>query len=194
MKPSTYLQPRALCALLVLVTAMGPLARTAAAKDDLLGRDFEAFTGIPRESAHEIADTELDGYRGMAGILFFQVALTGLVDLNGNVFANLNVNAALGGQSGSITLPGTNATGPLKVAPTSTGGATVTPQSGTPFLVQADIGSSFNNASGIFQIGQIPGNNNTLMTRLDINVAFVTATPQLISSLQNQISATLAAH
>src|SRR5512143_1055741 len=100
MRPSRHRSANALGLLLAFITAMASMARPAAAEhDDLLGADFEAFTGIPKASAHEIADAELNSYRGMAGILFFQVALTGLVDLNGNVIANLNVNAGLGGAS-----------------------------------------------------------------------------------------------
>jgi hypothetical protein len=180
----------ALSLLLAFVTTMASsMARPAAAKEgDLLGTDFEAFTGIPKASAHEIPDAELDTYRGMAGILFFQVALTGLVDLNGNVIANLNVNTGLGGESDTVSLPGTSSGQPVTLQGNGAGGATVTPAGGTPFLVQASIGSdAFQNSNGIFQISQIPGNNNSVITQLTVNVGFVQATPQVLNQIQNVI-------
>jgi len=189
--PKRSRSARALGPPLAFAMAIGSVAGPAAAKDDLLGKDFESFTGIPKSAAHEVAENELGGYRGMAGgDIFFQVVFTGLVDLgSGRTIASLGVNAALGGQSDSITLPGSPA---MNVAGNGGGGATVTnTATGDSTLIQSQAaigGNAFQGANGFFLIGQSPGTNTIQDLHLTVNIGFITPTPAQFANLQNFIA------
>lgn len=144
--------------------------------EDLLGDDFESFTGIPAGAVQAIADAELDELRGTYLGFYFSVTLSGMVEMGGAVDASLTVNAGLGDQTGGLAFHTDSPTGgagggPAAGSPavTVTNGAT-----GEAFRIQAGIANgAFNGSQGVFQISQVPGSNNSVAQRMIVNLAII---------------------
>jgi len=148
--------------------------RTSA--EDLLGADFESFTGIPAEAVQAIPDAELDQLRGTYLGFYFSVTLSGMVEMGGAVDASLSVTAGLGDQTGGLAFHTDSPTGGAGGGPAS-GGPSVTVTNGATgeaFRIQAGIGNgAFGGAQGVFQISQVPGDNNAVAQRMIINLAII---------------------
>lgn len=165
------------------------LARPAAAGEGLLDDGFEAFTGVPASAARQVSDSELDGMRGRFFDLFFAVTFSAFVDAEGGVDSRLDVDVDFLGQNGQLTFENPDGT-PANVEGGSVAGdSVVVRDTGTnaAFLVQAGIGNAFQGASGAFQISQVPGNGNTIVTVLDIDVVILEATQQNIDALRGRL-------
>ena len=158
--------------------------------EDLLGGGFEKFTGIPAEAAQAVPDNELEDLRGMYLGFYFAVTFSGMVDVAGAVNGTLNVNAGLGNQNGGLSFQAnqpTAGTGGGSMA----GGPSVTVRDGVTgeaFRVQAGIGDgAFNGSQGVFQINQIPGNGNNILSHLTINLAIIQTPDSNLEKLQQQL-------
>ncbi len=145
---------------------------------DLLGQDFEEYTGIPRDAVAALDDTELDDLRGRFLGFFFSVHFEGFVGLDGATQANLNVNAGLGNQNGgfSLTGPGTGGTVTGSVGPAGT--AVVSGPGGEQINVSATIANSaFSGGNIIAQVNQVPGNQNVVANGMTILLTVINAPP-----------------
>jgi hypothetical protein len=178
----------------VLATGLiGSLMPRGVLATDFFGTDFEKFTGIPAEAAEELVDKELDELRGGYLGFFFQVTFTAFAETQGVTSADLDVDVHFGDQSGTLSFegPGTGSgTGGTPVAEGSVVGpsATVNGTNGQPFLIQATIGEAFQGANGVFQIGQIPGNENNLAQSLYINLWVVQANETTARAIGDRLS------
>jgi hypothetical protein len=162
-----------------LLGALMLLSPSQAFGDDFLGRDFEEYTGIPRDAAAVLDDTELDDLRGRFLGFFFSVHFEGFVGLDGATQANLDVNAGLGGQTGTINLtgPGTGGTVTGSVGPAGT--AVVSGPGGEQIKVAATIANSAFSGGGniIAQVNQVPGNQNVVANGMTIFLTVINAPP-----------------
>jgi hypothetical protein len=179
-----------------LMTALGGLLLCpgGALGEDFFGADFEAFTGIPPESAEAIDEGELDELRGGFLGFYFSVYFSGFVGSDGVMDGSLDVNANFGSESGNLFFetdpenPGTEPVveggavggGPVAIATDSA--------TGEAFRVQAVVGdNAFNGAAGTFLITQVPGNNNAIGTGLTLNLAILQATDQNLATVQTRL-------
>jgi hypothetical protein len=158
--------------LFVLVAfALMPMA-PALAEPDLLGEEFEAFTGIPREAAVPLSDDELDGLRGRYFEVFFGVEFFGHVNSQDGVLGttlDVNVNffdPATGAiQTGSLVFPDSGApttvSAPAAIGPNGTTTANATnPITGDVFRLSNTISNSLGGGGG--GSAQIIQNNGSL--------------------------------
>jgi hypothetical protein len=179
---------------LALALAFG----TRAGAEDLLGEEFEAFTGIPSAAAEPLEEAELDGLRGRYLKVFFSVELAGVFESAGVLDARLDVNVGFqpvqGGeaQTGSLSFPNSGAppgtAGPAALPGTTE--ATVTdPVTGEAFRVAAIVDNgSFNNSNVVAQISQIPGNGNVVQQALVIRLAVIDVQESDLPSVEGRLN------
>lgn len=171
---------------LQLVGVGGPLHA-----GELLGGEFEAFTGIPEEDAQAIGDDEMEDLRG--GFLGFYFSLTGFAEADGAVHSQLDVNVTFGSQEGSLffeSQPGDGALAEGGGVDGFQGGpsvAAVDPVTGELFRVQTLIHDSFNGASGAFQIQQNAGNGVAQSQGLILNLLILQATDANMGAVQSRL-------
>jgi hypothetical protein len=173
---------RAAAAMLV-----GALALTwhpgAAFAQDFFGDGFETFTGIPPDSAREIAEPELDDLRGGFLGFFFSVSFSGVVEVDGASTGVLVVSASLGDESGEVVVDA--GAGSESGADDSSAAGSA---EGAEVFSSAIIGEGFAGAEGIFQISQIPGDLNSVRQMLVINLAVIQATESDFGALRSQLA------
>jgi len=159
--------------------------------EDLLGADFEAFTGIPAAAAEPIDEEEMDDLRGGFLGFYFSVFFSAVADTEGSVDGTLEVNANFGTESGTLSFDGDPSTSGTPAAEGGTlGGPAVTVAdqvTGEVFRVQSVIGDAFNGAQGAFQITQSPGNGNDIGQTMILNLAILEATESNLSAVQGRL-------
>lgn len=159
--------------------------------NELLGDDFEAFTGIPAEAAEAIDDAELNALRGGFLGFYFSVFFSAVADTEGTVDGTLQVDANFGTESGTLSFDGDPAaSGTPAVEGGTLGGPAVTVAdqvTGEVFRIQSVIGDAFNGAQGAFQISQTPGNGNSIGQTMILNLAILEATDTNLSAIQGRL-------
>jgi hypothetical protein len=134
-------------AVLVLLAMVGP---AVAGQGTLYTADLAAF-GPPL--AEEALAQIRGGFQGMAFSVFFSTFVANTTsDLAGFLAVNTSTPPAPGGVGGTDT--------------------TVT-NGGVQVRVAAIVGTAFQGASGIFQITQVPGNNNIVIPTLNIQIVLI---------------------
>jgi len=167
---------RAIVAASMMSGALRLGAPGVAEAEDFFGADFEAFSGLSRESVHAIPEWELDMIRGRYLGFYFSVTFSGVIEVGGAVNGSLDVKAGLGGDGGGLTFTPGDASGGSPGSPGSANpSVTVTDGvTGESFRVQAGIGGgAFEGSRGVFQISQVPGNGNDIRQALTINLAVI---------------------
>jgi hypothetical protein len=159
------------------------IASPVTAGEDFLGEHFEEFTGIPMAAAEPIADDELDELRGgflVEGVYFnFEYSLfVGTSDPKDLVFENPDGTPAE--ISGGAVEGGFINDNPAVVVNDQATGESV--------RVLANVGGgAFANSNGIFSIVQVPGNYNTVISQIMVNLVILEATPSNLAGVAGRL-------
>lgn len=135
-------------AMVALLTASAP---AAAGQGTLYTADVAAFgPPLPDETLAQIRG----GFQGMAFSVFFS---TFVANTTGDLAGFLAVNTSTPSLSTGV----------------NTSNETTLTNGGTQVRLAAIAGTAFQGASGIFQITQVPGNNNIVIPTLNIQIVFI---------------------